>query len=467
MPRFIFAFLLMLTTHLCHAQKDFFVVDSICIEGNKKTKNKVILRELNVNPGDTIWVASLEKDLDQCSFNLMNTGLFSSAVVSVDSSSNDTLQFNLLRINLKEMLYLYPVPILELGDRNFNVWWEEYNRRLDRLNYGLKLYHTNFTGQRDYLKIGAQFGYTNKYSASYQFPYLNKKQTLGIKFDINYKRNREIQYNTIGNKQQFLKDDDQFLIKRLGTSLEFTYRPQYKTFHLLRVGYQNNQVAPIVSEELNPDFFGDSKSLQQYLSLNYFLVYENRNIQPYPTEGQRLEFEISKLGLGIFDDLNTFWVTANFFQYFPLRKKWSSEHILRARTALIRSKQPYYNSQALGFGSSFVRGYEFYVIDGIDFFLSRNALRYRVFETTFNWGNWFPINSLQYMPTKLFFSLHADAGYVNNPFYGETNQLNNKVLGSAGLGINLIVFYNKVFKLEYSLNAEGEHGWFLHTQLGI
>ncbi|MCB0664159.1 MAG: hypothetical protein KDC24_15545, partial [Saprospiraceae bacterium] len=81
MPKFIFAFFIMFTTIFCQGQKDFLIVDSICIEGNKKTKNKVILRELNVKPGDTIRVGSLEKDLDQCSFNLMNTGLFSSAIV--------------------------------------------------------------------------------------------------------------------------------------------------------------------------------------------------------------------------------------------------------------------------------------------------------------------------------------------------------------------------------------------------
>ncbi|MCB0661558.1 MAG: BamA/TamA family outer membrane protein [Saprospiraceae bacterium] len=442
------------------------MVDSISIVGNKKTKDEVILRELNLRAGDTLWINQLEKDLDQFSFNLMNTGLFASADILVEPLDSLDTQ-GILRIKIREMLYVYPVPILELGDRNFNVWWEEHNHRLDRLNYGLKLYHTNFTGQRDYLKLGAQFGYTNKFSASYRFPYLNKAQTLGINYDIAYKRNKEVQYNTVGNKQQFLNDDEKFLLQRFATYLELTYRPAYRTFHNFRLGYDQNRVDEAVWGELNPDFFGNGRSMQQFFKLSYFLVFENRNIQPYPTEGQRFEFEIDKQGLGIFDDLSTLWLTANFFQYYPISKNWSTEHVLRARTEVTRNKQPYFNSQALGFGSSFVRGYEFYVIDGLDFFLSRNSLRWQLLNGTFDWGAWLPIKSLRYMPTKFFLTFNGDIGYVNNPFYGENNQLSNKVVSSFGMGLNLIVFYNKVFKLEYSFNAEGEHGWFIHTQLGI
>lgn len=466
MPKFFFCFIFIFSFLHLQAQRSCIVVDSISISGNKKTKSEVILRELNIAVGDTIWLQQVDKTLDQYSFNLMNTGLFASAEVRVEAADTAGLK-NLLRIKIREMLYVYPVPILELGDRNFNVWWEEYNHRLDRLNYGLRLYHTNFTGRRDYLKLGAQFGYTNKFSASYQFPYLNKPQTLGIKYDIAFKRNKEVQYNTIGNKQQFLNHDQDFLLERFGTYLNLTWRPAYRTFHNFNLGYYQNRVDEQVSKELNPEFFGSGRSRQQFFNLTYFLIFENRNIQPYPTEGQRFEFEIQKQGLGIFDDLSTLWLTANFFQFFPISDNWNTSHVLRARTEVTRNTQPYFNSQALGFGSSFVRGYEFYVIDGLDFFLSRNSLHWQLFNTTIDWGKWLPIKSLRYMPSKLFLTFNGDIGYVNNPFYGENNQLSNKVVSSFGIGLNLIVFYNKVFKLEYSFNGEGEHGWFIHTSLGI
>lgn len=50
-------------------------------------------------------------------------------------------------IEVQENWYLYPNIIFELADRNFNVWWNEYDRSFKRINFGLGAQHVNFLAQ--------------------------------------------------------------------------------------------------------------------------------------------------------------------------------------------------------------------------------------------------------------------------------------------------------------------------------
>jgi len=47
------------------------------------------------------------------------------------------------------------------------------------------------------------------------------------------------------------------------------------------------------------------------------------------------------------------------------------------------------------------------------------------------------------------------------------NPLNGKFLAGAGLGVDFVTYYDKVFRVEYTLNAEGESGFFLHFMAAI
>jgi len=449
------------------------VIDNILIEGNKRTLDRIVLRELDFQKGDTISFKELSDELERNALVLMNTGLFSKAKVNIKNwKEGNHLD---LEVEVQEAWYIYPLPLFELADRNFNVWWTEFNRDLSRVNYGLNFTHSNFTGRRDYLKVHAQFGYTRKYEIRYRVPYLNKKQTLGLDIVSNYKEQKEIQINTFNNRQVFRENQQIPIYNRYETELSLTYRPKIKVDHRFTTWYSRHQIdesfiinnAEVPDSLENVNFFQTGENRQRYIGFRYRFRMDSRDIRPYATKGSFFQFEISKEGIGIYDDLNTFRSTISYSKYFPWSKKWSSAHNLRSRNALIRSEQPFFNSRGLGFGSSFVRGYEFYVIDGIDFFMNRNTLSYELFNKEYDMGSSMPIKAFRTVPIKIYLTTFGDVGYANNPSFADNNPFSNKTLVGYGVGFNLVLYYDKVFIFEYSFNGEQESGLFIRTQLGF
>jgi len=93
-----------------------------------------------------------------------------------------------------ERWYLWPVPILQITDRNFNAWLQTHD--FTRINYGLDLKWYNFTGRMDELDAVFQFGKNHQFSLAYQDPYFDRKKHFGVGFEVGYKNNREIGYLT-------------------------------------------------------------------------------------------------------------------------------------------------------------------------------------------------------------------------------------------------------------------------------
>ncbi|MGI9542768.1 MAG: POTRA domain-containing protein, partial [Cyclobacteriaceae bacterium] len=146
------------------AQAQLVKIDKIFLLGNKKTKDHIILRELNVKVGDLINRSDLDLTLERDREKIINTRLFLDAKISVISLSERVVD---IVVQVSERWYIFPIPIFQLADRNFNEWWVNQNRDLSRVNYGMKFYHRNFRGRGERLKLTAQFGFTKVFGMSY------------------------------------------------------------------------------------------------------------------------------------------------------------------------------------------------------------------------------------------------------------------------------------------------------------
>ncbi|MEM8583456.1 MAG: BamA/TamA family outer membrane protein [Bacteroidota bacterium] len=439
---------------------DSIYVEIVNIIGHKKTRPGVIFREMPFGRGDRLAIADLPALVEEAQNNLMNTGLFTRADLKYADweSPGNRVTFEL---HIEETWYIYPVPVFELADRNFNVWWSEQGRSLDRVNFGLKFTHYNFSGRRDRLKLNFQYGYTREYSVGYRLPYLGKKQNLGLDVNWSFNRRREQNYATSNNTQLFYQDRDQFVYRRSDLRATLSYRKKLYTRHDFTMGWRHEQIADTIAQELNPNFFGFGRDRQDFLSLEYRFTSDRRDVRAYPWSGNYFAFRLNKAGLGILGQRSGLTFRGDYRRYMPVGEKFSFSTSVALKYSLIRSRQPFLDNQALGFGNNTLVGYQFYVIDGLDMLILRAGLRRELFNTEIRLPKLVFIDAFRRVPIRLMASAQVDQGWVNMPFRAETNALANNWLTGIAVGLDMVIYYNMAASFRYHRNHLGEGSFLL------
>ncbi len=444
---------------------DYFIIDQVILEGNKRTKNLVIYNELDLLPGDTVFVSefALRKLVNEK--RLLSTALFTGVEINIKNWDVEKM-YGDIHIMLQENWYVYPSIIFELADRNFNVWWSEQNKDFSRVNYGLGVDHINLTGRKDKIRLKIQHGYTRKYEIKYNYPYLSR--TWGAFGEIFYANQKEIGYKTINNKTIFDKqDDERIMLQRFRTGFGLNHRPDIYNFHDFKVEYHHNQIDEFVAENLNPDYFLDEATDLRYFALKYDYVHDRRIFNLYPEGGYLYFLNLTKEGLGIFRDFNNLSIATGLEKYFKLGRNWLWGGRLKAKTNLIRNKVAFANNTGLGYGNDIVRGYELYVADGTDFVLAKTSLRFKIYETNKSWGKYMVLRQFKKMNFRVFFRANLDFGYVNEPTYIDTNTLNNRFLIGYGPAIDMLLYHTYIMSFEYSFNHLGEGGLFIRSSFNF
>src|SRR6185437_7260819 len=212
---------------------NYLILRNIYIEGNEKTKPQIILREINFHPGDTIYPIKDSILILRNRNRIFNTGLF--VFVDLKFTEGDSL-YKDLYIKVKERWYWYPVPTIDLGDRNFNEWWEQRGHDFSRLIYGVNIVKKNVRGRNETLRIRLQTVFTDKAEVSYLIPYLNKKRKLGLTAIASYSANKRVAYD-VYNDKLYYTDNGSFLRQRMYAAFSFFYRRRYYQTHFFGGGF--------------------------------------------------------------------------------------------------------------------------------------------------------------------------------------------------------------------------------------
>ncbi len=436
-----------------HTTPVYFIVQKVLTVGNKLTKKTIILREMDIAEGDTLYAENLEEVLERNRNQIYNTRLFNEVSLKINSQQNTLIE---ITVQVEERWYIIPAPIFELADRNFNEWWVTHKRSLQRTEYGFLFVHQNFRGRKELLKTLVQLGYTKKIELSYVIPFIDKQRKTGINPFVSYITNREVQYITAGNKQQFYRDEDRIIRMRFKAGIGVTRRPNIRTNHYFNLSYFYNTIADTVAI-INPNYFLNGKTRQQYLHARYEFAEDHRDISAYPLKGYFYGFLIAKSGFGIGSDLNQLWFTARYSKYQELGKHWYASANLRAKTSF-PTKQPYFNQEGLGFGGNNLPGYEYYIIDGQHYAMLRTTLKYEVVKLKIINPLFKKLTQFRTIPFAAYLKTYAGAAYVQDNFYNKNNPLTNTWLASGGVGIDIHTLYDKVLSLEYSFNRHDKKG---------
>lgn len=460
---FFFFFLLSITTF--SQEVDYFIIDNLVFEGNNRTKDLVIKNELDLLPGDTVYISNFAKRKLLNEKRLLSTALFTAVEINIKNWDVEQKMGDIY-ITMQENWYLYPSLIFELADRNFNVWWTDQNKDFSRVNYGLGIDHINLTGRKDKLRLKIQQGYTRKYEVKYNYPYISR--TWGAFGEIFFANQKEIGYKTINNKTIFEKlEDERILLRRFRTGFGLNYRPDVFSFHDFKIEFHQNSINEYVAQNLNPDYFLNSETDFKYLALKYDFIYDRRVFNLYPEGGYLILINIAKEGLGIFNDFNNLSVAIGGEKYMKMGDKWIFGGRIKAKTNAIRDKIAFANNTGLGYGDDIVRGYELYVMDGTDYFLTKTSLRFKLYETNKNWGKYMFLRQFKKMNFRFFLRANLDFGYVNEPTYLDTNTLNNRLLVGYGPAIDMLLYHTYIMSLEYSFNHLGEGGLFIRSSFNF
>ena len=454
-PSFL-TLLIVLITIFGYSQEEITVSD-ITINGNNITQNDIITRELMFVENSSLSLADLNENIKKSKQNLVNLKLFNFVDVNYTLNSNKAN----ISITVIERWYFWPYPIFEISERNFNSWWNEFKDSnysdFSRLNYGLFLNWQNFRGRNELLQLKIRKGFKEHYLFSYQVPYFNKKKTLGINTNIQLFKRKKTFYQTENNALiYYISNSESTTDYELNT--ELLYRKNMHKTHALKLHYFLSNVDASITN-MNPNYLYNNSNSGSYSKITYEFTNEKRDYIEYPLSGHHIQLECSKYFEGT-SPVNHFELIGMASHHFELKKRLFLGSSFKAKWSS-SGYQPYFAQEGFGF-DDYVRGYEYYVIDGQDFWLTKMILKYACVEKTNFELPYLKMTQFNKSHFSLYLGIFSDFGYaIDNQTY-QSNNLSNALLWGNGISLDYVTYYDKLIRIEFSINHLGEKGVFLH-----
>jgi outer membrane protein assembly factor BamA len=434
------------------------VISAIRIDGNKITRNSIILREIRVGVNDTVEMQALPDILKKSRENVFNTRLFN--FVTIDTVSKEGMPERVdINVHVVERWYYWPWPFIQISDRNFNAWLETMD--WSRLTYGVNLTFNNVRGRNETLIIPVHFGFNQQYGFLYKVPYINPKKTLGISFGADYQRNHEVVVKSENNKPVYYKDPSEYPRQITYGFLELLFRPSIYGRHTFHLDYNQDYFTDSLARK--PDYsFDSTTNAFHYFGFYYQFRNDHRDIQFYPLKGYYFDVEFFQDGF-YGEKINVTYVKSTFRKYWQIFGRWYFASGLYGKVTLTPDP-PYFLQLGLGYGNEFIRGYEYYVIDGQHFLYAKNNFKFAIIPQRVLVLDFLKSPKFNTVPYALYLNLFADFGYVHNNCVScnERNTMQNSFLLGYGVGVDFTSYYDVVVRLEFSLNKYGEPGLYLH-----
>jgi outer membrane protein assembly factor BamA len=197
---------------------------------------------------------------------------------------------------------------------------------------------------------------------------------------------------------------------------------------------------------------------RQYVEASLITTNNQRNTFAYPLTGQFFQGSLTLrqfVGPGAAPAYAL--ARLRYARYLSLGHQFYYAVGLAAQTRLLAGRIAYADSRSLGY-DALVRGYDGYLIDGRSYGLVQQGL---------SWRAWAPpplripfVNNpkVNTLPLAVYLNAFADAGLAGGSVGRPTppsNQLPGRLLASAGIGLHLVTYYDKVFRFELSRLLNG------------
>ena len=402
------------------------IVDSIEISGNETTEDFIILRELTFGIGDTL-------DQHLASYNrerIYSLRIFNDVRLN-PYSFNDK---NILRIEIEESWYIYPIPFVVLKDRDWN-----------KLSYGVSVSLLNFRGRNETLKGVAALGYDPSFSFSYFNPNLSYNQNLNMQIRLGYA--------TSTNKSTVAEQIHGSPFEQKSITSRVQLGKRFGNYHWL---YLNSGFDYIETPFYVKGINASNSSIDRTLILGASYVYDTRDLTLYASNGIYTFLNFEFKGLGI-DGINYRVADLEFREYRKIVERFTAKWRISLRHTAGETV-PFYDYSYIGY-SERVRGY-FYdgTREGNDRFLGSVEINYPIIQETRINLYFVPLlpRSLLSYRVALIAGLFGDTGTTRNT--SEPVSIKNFNTG-YGTGISLLLLPYFICRLEFAINDNGQSEW--------
>lgn len=435
----ILLFCIPISNNTFSQKNDTVLVNQITISGNKKTHEKIFLREITFKQGDTLPdVAGAFKTSRE---NLLNTRLFHYVTFE---SIRQAGRIN-VSIDVQERWYLWPVPIFEYADPNLATWLRR--REIDYVNYGIVLEQRNFRGLNQKVQLKIRRGVREQYALVYHIPQLGNYDDWGAYTDLSVFRQKEIHHKIVDKVyQDYVADHYIYHEGRFLAGLE--YRPGYYSRHLFFGGYRELRYDGVIDSV----FEMPVNRKQQYLTAAYRFKYFKGDYVMYPLSGNKLYFK-SELGVG-----------QEHYAYSDFRlgihrnvaKRLTFSYGLDGFISYTPN-YPYFIYAGPG-RTWYIRGFEDYMYHQDLLLLNRFQLKFALLQKQTFKLDFVPSEKFNEPYLGIYLNGFTEVGYGTN-MYGKARKIAPM---SVGLGIDFLTYYDWIGRVEVAYNNSNETWFNIH-----
>ncbi len=397
------------------------VADTVFLSGNETTRPYVILNEMSLHPGAMVTPAAMEYDRRR----IYSLGLFTRVDIQFDSLGGKRY----LLVDVNERWYFFPVPILGFRDGDPN-----------RFYFGGGLVHNNLGGRNQKLFASLVLGYDPSAGLSFLEPMIDPESRLSLGAGASFSRvsNKSTASGDFTNNVYDLHGS---LGKRFGL---FTTAG-------LTLGYR---VVAVSSYSPGRTVSPTGKDAFVYATASF--SYDTRDLIEYPMSGLYGNLQVTKFGAGE-SLVNYLRYGTDIRLFVPLFSGLSLAG--RAAGSLVSGGTiPLYARAYFGYGER-IRGHFHEVYEGEDLLNGSVEIRWAVLPAFTMVMRELPVPmEFKVWRFGITLSAFADAGAVW--FRQDGLQLSDFRHGQ-GLGINFLLPYSYVARIEYAWNEQWRGQWIL------
>ncbi|MFQ5772479.1 MAG: BamA/TamA family outer membrane protein, partial [bacterium] len=243
--------------------KNWGKIFTILVQGNEKTKEEIILREMKLKPGDNFDAMEAERDR----LRIQNLGIFNRVELDMVPTNNGVI----LVVTVTEMWYIFPYPIIFRNDRDWG-----------RISVGAGLLHNNFRGRREIIDFSFWLGFNPSVRLRYTNPWILGKLKFYTSLSLFAKKVRNL---------SFTVQDSSVNENQIGFNWRIGKRFGHFTYFDVNFGYKQLTLSP---NSPGNTLSASGKDKLPHAGLSF--TYDSRDLWEYAHRGHYFKIWAQKTG---------------------------------------------------------------------------------------------------------------------------------------------------------------------------